>query len=134
MPKPSYLCRTTKIVLLMRTGMGLIALLTILVAGACRDSRIHEHNDWNQYFVERGIDPGKACVILRDNNHESVHYFNKDRCLERQSPASTFKVFSSLAALESVTAPNEQLVIAWDSVVREPKDWNQDLTMRQAFT
>jgi len=113
--------------------MGLMALLFVLMVQACRDIRIHEHEDWEKYFVEHGIDPLKACFILRDNNHETVHYFNKDRCLEGQSPASTFKIFSSLAALESVTAPNEQMVIAWDSVERDIAEWNQDLTMRQAF-
>ncbi len=118
----------------MRTGTVLIGLLTILLAGSCRETRIHEHQDWEGLFAAKGIAPEKACFILRDNNHEAVHFFNKDRCLERQSPASTFKIFSSLAALESVTAQNEQMVIAWDSVVRNIPEWNQDLTLRQAFT
>lgn len=118
----------------MRTGTSLLALIMLLAASSCREIRIHEHQDWESLFTEKGIAGDKACFILRDNNHETVHYYNKDRCLQRQSPASTFKIFSSLAALESVTAPNEQLVIPWDSVVREMPEWNQDLSMRQAFT
>lgn len=71
--------------------------------------------------------------MIRDNNHEAVHFYNKERCLERFSPASTFKIFNSLAALESAVAPDEQLVIKWDSVVRPVAEWNKDMNMREAF-
>nr|AMP57377.1 classD [uncultured bacterium] len=70
---------------------------------------------------------------MRDNNHEAIHYYNKDRCLERFSPASTFKICNSLIALESGIAPDEQYTIVWDSVVRQIPEWNQDLNMRQAI-
>jgi beta-lactamase class D len=71
--------------------------------------------------------------MLRDNNHESIHYYNKDRCTERFLPASTFKIFNSLVALETAVAPDDQLVIKWDSVVRRHPEWNKDMTMREAF-
>lgn len=71
--------------------------------------------------------------MLRDNNHEAVHYYNKERCLQRFSPASTFKIFNSLVGLETAIAPDEQLVIKWDSVVRSNPEWNKDMTMREAF-
>jgi len=70
--------------------------------------------------------------MLRDNNHESIHYYNKDRCTQRFLPASTFKIFNSLVALETAVAPDDQLVIKWDSVVRRP-EWNKDMAMREAF-
>jgi len=69
---------------------------------------------------------------MRDNNHESIHYYNKDRCTQRFLPASTFKIFNSLAALETAVAPDDQLVIKWDSVKRKP-EWDKDMTMREAF-
>jgi beta-lactamase class D len=108
-----------------------IAVLATITFSSCRDSRIHEHEDWGKKFEARGIT--KACFILRDNNHEAVHYYNKKRCLERFSPASTFKIFNSLAALESATALDETLVIKWDSVNRWNADWNRDMNMREAF-
>lgn len=106
-------------------------LLLIVTFSSCRDSRIHEHKDWANYFKEYGIT--KACFMLRDHNHEAVHYYNKDRCLERMSPASTFKIFNSLVALETATAPDEQMIIKWDSVDRGYADWNKDMSMREAF-
>jgi beta-lactamase class D len=109
----------------------LLSCIATIAFSSCRESRIHEHDEWGKRFEAHGIT--KACFILRDNNHEAVHYYNKDRCLERFSPASTFKVFNSLVALESATALDEQLVIKWDSVVRWNPDWNRDMNMREAF-
>lgn len=114
--------------------MRLVLLLPVallLIFSSCRESRIHDHDEWGKYFETQGIK--KGCFILRDNNHESVHYYNKDRCLERFAPASTFKIFSSLVALETDVAPDEQLVIKWDSVVRWNPEWNKDMNMREAF-
>jgi len=70
--------------------------------------------------------------MLRDNNHESIHYFNKDRCTRRFLPASTFKIFNSLVALETAIAPDDQLMIKWDRVPRMP-EWDKNMTMREAF-
>lgn len=104
---------------------------SVLLLTSCRESRIHEEEDWGKHFEKYGIKNG--CFMLNDNNHEAVHYYNKDRCLERMSPASTFKIFNSLIALETAIAPDEQLLIKWDSVQRPIAAWNKDLTMREAF-
>lgn len=70
--------------------------------------------------------------MIRDNNHEAVNYYNKERCLKRFTPASTFKIFNSLVALETAIAPDEQLVIKWDSIPRM-ESWDKDMNMREAF-
>lgn len=109
----------------------LSACLLVIAFSSCRDARLKEHSDWGKYFEEKGIKD--ACFIMRDNNHESVHYYNKQRCLQRILPASTFKVFISLVALETAVAADDQLIIRWDSVKRKP-EWDKDLTMREALT
>ena len=109
----------------------LLCLLSVVLFTSCRDSRLHDHDDWGKYFEQNGIK--NACFILRDNNHEAVHYYNKERCLQRFSPASTFKIFNSLVGLETSIAPDENLLIKWDSVQRWNPEWNQDMTMRRAF-
>jgi len=112
--------------------MRQIILLLVIVIGisACRDSRVHEKPEWEQFFTEQGIKNG--CVMLRDNNHEAVYYYNKERCMQRFLPASTFKIFNSLVALETAVAPDESMVIKWDSVPRMP-EWDKDMDMREAF-
>lgn len=108
----------------------LLACLVLIAAASCRESRIKNHDEWGKYFEQQGIK--NACFILRDNNHESIHYYNKERCLTRYLPASTFKIFNSLVGLETAVAPDENLLIKWDSVVRRP-EWNKDMTMKEAF-
>ncbi len=109
----------------------LVAIIcSLLLFSSCRESRIKEHPEWSGRFKSMGIDSG--CFILRDHVHESIHLYNKDRCLQRFMPASTFKIFNSLVALETGIARDETLTIPWDSIVRRP-EWNKTMDMREAF-
>jgi beta-lactamase class D len=105
--------------------------LSILLLSSCAKTRIKEHPEWGKFYEQAGIKD--ACFILRDNNHESIHYYNQKRCTQPFLPASTFKIFNSLVALETAVAPDDQLVIKWDSVVRDHAEWNKDMNMREAF-
>ena len=113
----------------MRTQV-LSACLFVILLSSCAKTRIKEHDEWKQYFDKYGIK--NAGFILRDNNHESIHYYNKERVTQRMLPASTFKVFISLVALETAVAPDDQLVIKWDSVKRKP-EWDKNMDMREAL-
>ena len=103
----------------------------VLLLSSCAKTRIKEHKEWAKYYENYGIK--NACFIMRDNNHESIHYYNKERSIQRFLPASTFKIFNSLVALETAVAPDDQLVIKWDSVVRNRPELNKDMTMHEAF-
>jgi beta-lactamase class D len=105
--------------------------LCILGGSSCRESRIRAHPEWGARFRQYGIDSG--CFIMRDHSHEGLHMYNKARCLQRYTPASTFKIFNSLVALETGVAPDDGLVIPWDSVQRWNPEWNRDMDMREAF-
>ena len=105
--------------------------LSVILLSSCAKTRIKEHGEWAKYFDNYGIK--NAGFILRDNNHESIHYYNKAEVTERFLPASTFKIFNSLVALETAVAPDDQLFIKWDSVVRQQPEWNKGMTMREAF-
>lgn len=105
--------------------------LPVLLISACRESRLHDHEEWKATFDKYGVQ--NACFILRDNNHEAVHYYNKERCLQRFSPASTSKIFNSLVALETALAPDEQYKIAWNGVTFSREVCNKDMTMQEAF-
>lgn len=71
--------------------------------------------------------------MLRDNNHEAIHYYNKERCLQQYLPASTFKIFNSLVGLDIPKVPDEAFVIPWDSIDRGRPEINKDMNMREAF-
>lgn len=109
----------------------LLFVLTAVAFSSCRETRIHEHSDWAKFYEAYGIK--NACIMIEDNNHETVDYYNKERCLERYTPASTFKIFNSLVGLETAIAPDEQFVIKWDSTEHDRDICNKDMTMRDAF-
>jgi beta-lactamase class D len=109
----------------------LICLLCPFLFLSCRDARIKEHSDWAKYFDAYGIK--NAGFILRDQAHDAVHYYNLAHDTTHYLPASTFKIFNSLVALELGIAPDDKFLIKWDGVVRERAELNKDLSMREAF-
>ena len=108
----------------------LFCLLLVLAFSSCREARIKDRKEWSEHFNKYGIKDG--CFIIRDHTHEAVDYYNKERCLQRFSPASTFKIFNSLVALETTKAQDETLIIPWDSVKRRP-EVDMDMNMKDAF-
>lgn len=114
----------------MRLTATLLALLATTLLFSCARTRIKEKEEWGRIFEKHGVKNG--CFILRDNNHESVYYYNLQRDSMRFLPASTFKIFNSLVALETGVAPDDQLIIKWDGVQRRP-EWDKDMDMREAF-
>ncbi len=113
--------------------MRLVFVITIaaFLMESCAGNRIHDRPELAENFAKEGI--SNACFILRDHTHEEIYYYNKDRCVKRFSPASTFKIFNSLVGLETAIAADDQFVIKWDSVVRWNPEWNRDMNMRDAF-
>ena len=109
----------------------LLLLLSVVFFASCHDTRVHDEKGWAKIYEVPGL--RNPSFILRNHNHESVHFVNKEECLRRTLPASTFKIFNSLVALETGIAPNDDLLIKWDGINREMPAWNKDLTLREAF-
>lgn len=77
----------------------------------------------------------EGCFILYDLKRDRYIRYNSQHCQKRFIPASTFKIFNSLVALETKAIADENTVIAWDGVSNQSfPTWNQDQTMRTAFT
>jgi len=75
-----------------------------------------------------------ACFILYDLKRDRYIRYNPKHCQKRFIPASTFKIFNSLVALETKAIADENTVIPWNGVVnQEFTAWNQDQTMQTAF-
>ena len=76
----------------------------------------------------------EGCFVLYDLKRDRYIRYNSKHCQKRFIPASTFKIFNSLVALETKAIADENTVISWNGVVNnEFPDWNQDQTMRTAF-
>jgi len=113
-----------------RIGTLLVLTGSLFILSSCKDSHVREHKEWGDVFASYGIKD--ACMIFRDHAHEQIHLYNRPRCLQRFTPASTFKIFNALVALELGVAHDESLVIPWDKIPRRP-EWDKDMNMREAF-
>ena len=72
---------------------------------------------------QRGV-AGTALIFDEASNRYLV--FDRKRAETRFSPASTFKIFNAMVALETGAVKDEYEVIRWDGVERQFPDWNRD--------
>ena len=115
--------------------MKSVACLCLLViAAACRADSTQpereEHQGFQKYFEEANV---KGCFLFYDLQKNKYIGYNLARTKTRFIPASTYKIFNSLVALETRAVSNETEIIKWNGVRREVPAWNQDQNMRTAI-
>ncbi len=90
-----------------------------------------EHPELGAFFA----DVGTAGTFVAVNVHTgAAHVFNPERATQPFPPASTFKIFNSLIALETgVVRDPDTHVLKWDGEVRNNAAWNMDHSLRSAF-
>ncbi len=76
----------------------------------------------------------QGCLIVFDLKRQRYIRYNRQHCAQRFLPASTFKIFNSLVALQTGVIANENVAFHWDGVTREFPLWNQDQNLRTAFS
>jgi beta-lactamase class D len=83
-----------------------------------------------------------GAFVLYDLNNSRYIRYNEERCRERFSPKSTFKIPNSLIGLETGVIKDANFVIPWDRQKYPPQDnwnaepfihWAQDHTLRSAI-
>ena len=98
--------------------------------GAQTSATEERRPDLGRYFRQYGVE---GTFVVYDRARDHWTRYNADRAGRRFIPASTFKIFNSLVALETGAVEDAATVIPWDSVDRGSRGWNQDQTLRTAF-
>ncbi len=112
---------------------GFAPLLSIQAADQNRyyfnaqDSYI-EYIDLSDIFKEN-----RGSFVLFDTKKDSWHIYNKDYATTRISPASTFKIYSALFALESGIITPEHSMLSWNGQNYIYDLWNMDQTLESAM-
>ena len=91
---------------------------------------VQERPDFAEFFKKYHVN---GSFLLYDLKQDKYIAFDSARCRQRFLPASTFKIFNSLVALETGVAPDEHFVLKWDSVQRSIPAWNMDQDMATAI-
>ncbi len=89
---------------------------------------VTEEVDWSGYF---GDVNGAAVIYDPKKNHYQI--YRQELALTRRSPCSTFKIISSLAALEYGIIEPDDSVRIWSGETFWNREWNQDIDFTDAF-
>ena len=84
--------------------------------------------DWSEYF--NGLN---GTAVVYDISNSRYTMYNGDLALTRSSPCSTFKIISSLIALENGILEPEDSTRDWSGEIFWNEDWNKDIDFREAF-
>lgn len=84
--------------------------------------------DWADYFEEIN-----GSAVIYDPTINSYQIYNQELALTRRSPCSTFKIISSLIALENGIIDPENSTRKWSGEVFWNDDWNKDIDFYDAF-
>ena len=83
----------------------------------------HDHPEWKGEFADRGV---TGTALIYDERADAFEVFDRARAETPMLPASTFKVFNALVALDTGAVKDEYEVIRWDGVKRKFDGWNRD--------
>lgn len=84
--------------------------------------------DWSEYF--NGLN---GAAVVYDVSNRQYTMYNADFALARRSPCSTFKIISSLIALENEIFEPEDSTREWSGEIFWNEDWNKDIDFSEAF-
>lgn len=79
--------------------------------------------DWARLFDDAGV---SGTLLVHSERDDAWYAHNPERARVAFSPASTFKVFNALVALETSVLADEYEVIDWDGTKRWLAKWNRD--------
>lgn len=75
----------------------------------------------------------QGCFVMYDSNKDSYNIYNKDKSIERVSPASTYKIYSGLLGLEENIIKPDQSIMKWDGKENVFPSWNKDQDISSAM-
>lgn len=112
---------------LIKCLLFLVLTLTYLGCWAQQNTKVA---DFRKYFAARHVD---GCFVLYNLEKDQLTISNPKRCKTGFLPASTFKIFNSMVALETGVATGKDFLIKWDGTDHGSSGWNQNHTLQSAF-
>lgn len=74
-----------------------------------------------------------GCIIVYNENNDDIFIYDSLRAEKKFCPASSYKIFNTLLALESGVANDSGYTIPWDGQKRFLNSWNRNHSLNTAF-
>src|ERR1043166_6789105 len=105
--------------------MSPIVVLALQLSGGAPDAR--------QVDVKSHLVKFEGCFVIKELGGKWSFRYNQAGCEKRFSPCSTFKIFNSLAALDSGVIAGPDTLLKWDGKPQWMKSWERDHTLASAI-
>ena len=92
------------------------------------DEPIITEVDWSNYF-----DGINGAAVIFDPIENCYQIYNRELALTQRSPCSTFKIISSLIALENGIIEPDDSTRTWSGEIYSNEEWNTDIDFDDAF-
>lgn len=103
--------------------LGLLLLLTA-ASPASAAPGWELHPEWARAFADKGLQAGT--MLIYDAQQDRYLVLDRRRAETPFAPASTFKLFNALVALETGVIKDEHETVRWDGKKRWRDEWNRD--------
>jgi beta-lactamase class D len=104
--------------------------LTGILSACKQEARVIIRENLDQNYIPYKVE---GCFILFDENKNVYTVYNQDLTKRSFTPASTFKIFSSMIGIETGVVKDENMILKWDSVQRQIPSWNGDQDLKMAY-
>lgn len=74
-----------------------------------------------------------GCFVLYDQKNDQWNVYQEEEARQRISPASTYKIYDALLALESGTITPQKNQLPWNGKSYPFQEWEQDQTLDSAI-
>lgn len=120
---------------MLKRALAVLILLLISHPVPARPASLPPDAEQRLAGILKGTD---TAFVLFDTKHDRTVRFDPQRCRERFTPFSTFKIPNSLIALETGVAADPDATVRWDQKKHPaqshwPDGWKRDHSLRSAF-
>ncbi|KHF41638.1 BlaR1 family beta-lactam sensor/signal transducer [Halalkalibacter okhensis] len=84
--------------------------------------------DYSRFFEEFS-----GTAVLYDAKEDQYRIYNQEESMTRYIPASTYKIYNSLFALQSGIISQGNSDLPWDGTIYQYEEWNQDQDLLSAM-
>lgn len=112
---------------MVRLSRVFAVLLALVISTGIHAAEWRERPDWGKVFAEAHV---HGTMLVYDEAARTMEVFDANRARRPYLPASTFKVFNALVAIDTGAVADEFETIAWDGKVRSiggkpMTEWNR---------